>query len=65
MKAKKENVKVVIEIDKTAYNVLCAGIEPEIVARVYYNGMSLNKFIENLIESSVPLPMEGAENDKT
>lgn len=55
MKCKKGNVKVVIEIDKTAYNVLCASIEPEIVARIYYN-MELNKFVQTLICSSLPLP---------
>lgn len=60
MKTKKENVKVVIEIDKTAYNVLCAGIDPEIVASIYYK-MTLDRFVQTLIESSVPLPMEGAE----
>lgn len=62
MKAKKENVKVVIEIDKTAYNVLCAGIEPDIVASIYYK-MEINKFVQTLIENSVPLQKEGAEND--
>lgn len=62
MKAKKENVKVVIEIDKTAYNVLCAGIEPDLVASIYYK-MSLNKFVQTLIENSLPLPKEEQEND--
>ena len=60
MKCKKENVKVVIEIDKTAYNVLCAGIDPEMVASIYYK-MTLDRFVQTLIESSVPLPKEGAE----
>lgn len=54
-----ENVKVVIEIDKTAYNVLCAGIEPEIVASIYYK-MEINKFVQHLIENSMPIK-EGAE----
>lgn len=62
MKAKKENIKVVIEIDRTAYNVLCAGIEPDLVASIYYK-MELNKFVQTLIESSVPLPKEEQEND--
>ena len=62
MKVKKENVKVVIEIDKTAYNVLCAGIEPDMVASIYYK-MTLNKFVQTLIESSVPLKNEGSEKE--
>ena len=62
MKAKKENIKVVIEIDSTAYSVLCAGVEPDMVARIYYK-MGLNQFVETLIGNSVPLPKEGAEED--
>ncbi len=62
MKTKKENVKVVIEIDSTAYSVLCCGVDPDQVANIYYK-MSLKALFEMLIGNSVPLPKEGADND--
>lgn len=55
MKCKKESVKVVMDIDSTAYSVLCNGVDPDMVASIYYK-MNLKEFVETLIGNSVPLP---------
>ena len=55
-------MKVVIEIDSTAYSVLCCGVDPDLVANIYYK-MSLKALFEMLIGNSVPLPKEGDNND--
>lgn len=49
-----EKIKVTIEIKATAYNCLCGGVDPDLVAHIYYK-MSLLDFFNELIKNSVPV----------
>lgn len=49
-----ETIKVTTEIKATAYSCLCNGVDPDLVARIYYK-MSLVEFFQELIGKSVPV----------